>query len=159
MKNILILSLISILVISCSTEINQNTLDKLVRKNKGENIYELIYNRKKVNKEKFVDIVQLYSKVINDKNLLTKNYEDQSLRSLFTKRKRQGYEYFDEQGNLHYSITFKTTAVDKDSTLNFNYIDFRATDRDLPCVKIPSFAPIRCIYTPQGNINKMPNPS
>lgn len=159
MYRIIIFILISTFLTSCNSRIEQNTLDKFVRKNKAESIYKLIYKRNKVNKQKFTEIVELYSNQINQKKLITKNYKDESLRSLFTKRKREGYEYYDSEGNLYYSITYKTTAIDIDSTLNFNYIDFRATDRDLPCIKIPSFAPLRCIYTPQGNVNKLPSQS
>jgi hypothetical protein len=144
-----------LLCFSCSSDIDGNTLDTWIRDNNHEKAFANIYKRQNMNKEKFRKVFTMYSDSINSKNLITRPYTDNSLRGIVTKRKRKGYEYYDTDNNLHYSITYKLLAVDKDSTLNFNFIDFRATDRNLPCVKIPTFAPVRCIYKTDEQTNPM----
>lgn len=136
------------LFLSCSKSIDDDSLDIWVRANDSEKIFSKLYNRQKIDKKKFTEIVLKYSEAINEKKLIAKPIKNDNYANQFMKRERLGYEYFDEKGNLHYSITYKTLSVDADSTMNFNFIDFRSTDFDLPCIKIPSFMMIRCIYTP-----------
>lgn len=136
---------------SCSSSIEENDLDNWIRNNDFEKIMDNTYSKKKLNaknQERYQKLIKLYSEAINEKKLKTKPFVDHSM---FTKGTRQGYDYVDEEGNLHYNITYKLLSVDKDSTMKFNYIDFRSADRDIPCAKAPIFAGIRCIYTPKYN--------
>ena len=148
MKYLIYLAFLSFFTTSCSSDIGENSLDEWVRANDAEKIFSKIYKRKNLDKKKLSKIVEKYSKAINEKNLISKPYKNDNLVNQFMGRERLGYEYFDDKGNLHYSITYRKISVDRDSTMNFNFIDFRATDIDLPCIKIPSFIQIRCIYSP-----------
>lgn len=130
---------------SCSKRIEPDALDKMVRANDADKIYTSFYRLDRVNREKLTAVVGEYSDQIVEKNLVTRPIDDNSLRKVLLNQERLGYQYLDSDGNLHYSITYKLTKLE-DSTEKFNFIDFRATDRDLPCVKVPSFMPIKCIY-------------
>ena len=141
---------IASLLVSCSSAIEKNDLDKWIRNNDFDQIISSTYKRNKIDSEKFQKIISMYSKAINEKQLISKPLDYDSEMNRFFKRDRLGYEYFDEKGNLHYSITYKLVTIDEDGTQELNFIDFRATDVDLPCIKIPSFAQIRCIYTPSS---------
>ncbi|MFT6336160.1 MAG: hypothetical protein ACJATI_002916 [Halioglobus sp.] len=156
--NIYIIIIISLFISSCQREIEGDSLDNWVQSNDYESIRDWIYNKRKLDSKKLEKIVGLYSKAITSKNLKAKQIEDNSFKKLMTGRKRSGYEYYDEEGNLHYSITYKLITMPDDSSKLFNYIDFRATDQDLPSLKVPSFLPIRSIYTAENinNIKKQP---
>jgi len=155
---IFFIAIISCLFISCNGKIENDSLDNWVRANDYESIRDWTYNKRRLDSKKLEKIVALYSKKINEKDLIAKDIVDNSAKKLFTGRERKGYEYYDKDGNLHYSITYKLITIPEDSSKLFNYIDFRATDGDLPSVKAPIFAPIRSIYDAE-NLKDLKNKS
>lgn len=150
--------LLSSICFSCNSKIESDSLDKWVRANDYESIRDWTYNKRRLDSKKLEKIVALYSKAIGEKNLHARLITDNTIKKLYTGREREGYEYYDEKDNLHYSITYKLITMPEDSSKLFNYIDFRATDGDLPSVKAPLFLPVRSIYNAENteDLKKQP---
>lgn len=135
---------------ACDSGIQPESLDKWVRGNDFKAIKSNFYKRSRIKDESLEKIVKLYSEAINAKDLDARPIVDNSFKKVISGRERKGYEYFDKDDNLHYSLTYKLVTMPDDSSVLFNYVDFRATDGDLPSLKVPGFGPIRSIYTDDG---------
>lgn len=152
MKIQIIISLASLLFVSCSSELTEERTLELVLNKKSNKLYDLFYQNNKVNAQILEELVVRYANAIEKKGLKQAPFRDAiSLKS----RKRLGALFVDENNYLHYSITFKFTTLKNGKKL-INYMDFRSSEEDLPCLKIPSNFPIKCAKTP---IPKPPNPT
>lgn len=157
-----LLLLMMVLFASCNQEITDGQLDQWVRDNDATSIHKHLYIKsKKFDKAKLDNLVDMYAKEINENKLISKPYVDKSIKKAFTGKERKGYEYYDEEGNLHFSITYVEVVINEEGTKKYNFIDFRSTDGTLPCTKLPIYAPVRCIYKSGGDflttLNKQSN--
>lgn len=146
MKNLFLLPLL-ILIASCSTEYNQESLIKDILNNKSEKIGNEFYKSKrfKLRRNDLEQVIKSYGEKINTANLTQIEFSDELN---LKKQKREGYLFVDKYNNIVYSITYKFLEI-KGKKRQINYINFRSSIHDLPCIKFPTSTRIKCIKGPE----------
>ncbi len=135
---------ILITISSCKVDYGDELLIKDLESNNSSRIIDNFFEKHKLEKEEFQKTVEIYSKYIGKNHLKRIPFEDFNP---FKKRKRYGYIYLDDKNNFIASMTYKF-VMQKDSSLEVNYIDFRNSTSELPCVKFPTKFPIKCVALP-----------
>jgi hypothetical protein len=144
MKIKMLFFLFLLLFISCSKEYDEESLIQDILKNKSENVISGFYKKERLENEGFKSVIKQYSKDISNGNYEMIQYRDDFT---FKSRKRLGYQFIDKNNNVVHSITYKFTTL-KDGSQKINFIDFRNSEGELPCIKFPTLAPIRCLKKP-----------
>ncbi len=131
-------------ITSCTKEYTSENLLNDILSNNSESIIDNFYNSKKLDKEAFKKTVHDYSVFLNENNFTKVVYKDSFN---FKRKDRYGYYFLNEDNNFVASITYKYVML-QDSSYQLNFIDFRNSTHELPCIKFPSRFPIKCVGLP-----------
>jgi len=140
----LLIFFFAIALSSCSSKYGNEEIINDIMNNDSDRIIKNFFEKHKLEREDFKKVVESYSKFLGESNLKRIEYDDQFS---FKRRKRHGYIFLNDDNNFVASITFKYVMVE-DSSYQVNFIDFRNSTNELPCIKFPSKFPIKCLALP-----------
>lgn len=129
---------------SCTKEYDsEGLIDDLV-KGKSSKVIASFYRPDRLEKNDLKTVIDEYSKKIQ-----SNGYEKVAFKEFvnFRRKDREGYMFIDTNNNIVSSITYKF-ILNSRGNKRINFIDFRSSTEDLPCIKFPTNFPIKCILIP-----------